>query len=302
MHPGAAPRRRIAVSVRCDYCHVSMTGSQRVAVVWGCGMNAMEESKEAGTRRSGQEFVNSFARGLQVIRVFTRHKPRMTLSEVAEETGMSRATVRRFLLTLVQEGYVHVEGRYFSLLPKVLDLGFSVLASMDIWDVVQPIINELAEKLQESVMAAVLDDDSVVYLARATPNRMVTVGIRIGHRMPAYLGASGRILLAQFDDGRLRKYLDGVTLASVTPVTITSKVRLREEIERARRQDYSVVDGEMEVGLRAVSVPVRDLSGKVVAALNVGCPTGRVSARDLETHILQELQAASRKITEALRG
>jgi len=258
--------------------------------------------EEIDKRARGQDYVNSFARGLEVIRVFTRHKPRMTLSEVAQETDMTRATVRRFLLTLVREGYVEAEGRYFSLLPKVLDLGFSVLTSMDIWDVAQPVMNELAEKLQESVMAAVLDKDSVIYLARALPNRMVTVGIRIGHRMPAHVGATGRILLAYLSDTELHTYLEGVTLAKLTASTITSKVKLRGEIEQARRDGFSIVDGEMEVGLRSISVPVYDLGGKVVAGLNVGCPTGRVSAEELRTRILHELLDASRRITDALRG
>jgi len=261
-----------------------------------------ETDEIAATRTNGQDYVNSFARGLEVIRVFTRRKPRMTLSEVAEETGMSRATVRRFLLTLVQEGYVESQGRYFNLLPKVLDLGFSVLSSMDIWDVAQPIVNELAEELQESVMAAVLDKDSVVYLARAFPNRMVTVGIRIGHRMPAHLGATGRTLLAALPDDELHAYLDNVTLEKFTAATITSKVKLRDEIEKARRQGFAIVDGEMEVGLRSISVPIYELNGKVAAALNVGCPTGRVSADELKGKILHELQNASRRITEALRG
>ena len=127
-----------------------------------------------------RDFVNSLARGLEVIRVFTRHKPRMTLSEVAQSTDMTRATVRRFLLTLVREGYVETDGKYFSLRPKVLELGFSVLSSMNIWDVAQPIMNELSSQLQESCFAAILDHDSVIYVARANSNRLVNVGINIG--------------------------------------------------------------------------------------------------------------------------
>jgi IclR family pca regulon transcriptional regulator len=261
-----------------------------------------EQVEEIDKRAGSQDYVNSFARGLEVIRVFTRHKPRMTLSEVAQETDMTRATVRRFLLTLVREGYVEAEGRYFSLLPKVLDLGFSVLSSMDIWDVAQPIMNELSEKLQESVMAAVFDKDSVIYLARAFPNRMVTVGIRIGHRMPAHVGATGRVLLAALSDEDLHAYLEHVTLSKITSATITSKVKLRGEIEKARRQGFAIVDGEMEVGLRSISVPIYDLNGKVSAGLNVGCPTGRVSAEDLRGRILHEMLEASRRITDALRG
>src|SRR5260221_6255030 len=122
---------------------------------------------------SDRDYVNSLARGLEVLRVFTRHKPKMTLSEVAQATDMTRATVRRFLLTLVREGYVETDGKYFSLRPKLLELGFSVLSSMDLWDVAQPVMNDLSEKLQESCFAAILDGDAVIYVARASSNRLV---------------------------------------------------------------------------------------------------------------------------------
>ena len=150
-----------------------------------------------------RDFVNSLARGLEVIRVFTRHKPRMTLSEVAQSTDMTRATVRRFLLTLVREGYVETDGKYFSLRPKVLELGFSVLSSMNIWDVAQPIMNELSSQLQESCFAAILDRDSVIYVARANSNRLVNVGINIGSRVPAHCVSTGRVLLAALSDEAL---------------------------------------------------------------------------------------------------
>ncbi|MEQ8400126.1 MAG: IclR family transcriptional regulator C-terminal domain-containing protein [Roseitalea porphyridii] len=249
-----------------------------------------------------QDHLSTFARGLDVIRVFTHHKPRLTLSEVAAETGLTRATARRFLLTLVKEGYVGVEGRYFSLLPKVFDLGFSVFVSMDIWDVAKPIIDELAEELQESVNAAILDNDAVIYLARAQPNRMVSVGIRVGHRMPAYAGSTGRILLAALSEEDLREYLENTTLTAITPATITSKVRLRDEIEQARKQGYAYVEDELEIGLRSISVPIRNLDNDVVAALNIGCPSGRVDEDTMRGPMLTALREASQRITDSLRG
>ena len=266
------------------------------------GSWSQEPARSKGAKAMSQEYLSTFARGLEVIRVFTRHKPRLTLSEVAAETGMTRATARRFLHTLVREGYVGVEGRYFSLLPKVFDLGFSVFASMDIWDVIQPVLDDLAEDLQESAMAAILDQDSVIYLARAFPNRQVTVGIRVGHRMPAHIGSTGRVLLAALPDEKLRSYLDRARLTKLTPSSITSKVRLREEIELVRRQGFALVEDEMEIGLRSISVPVHDLDNNVIAALNVGCPSGRVSTDTLRGPILIALLEASRRVTNALHG
>jgi IclR family pca regulon transcriptional regulator len=261
-----------------------------------------DSGNAAGAASDGndRDYVNSLARGLEVIRVFTRQSPRMTLSEVAQATGMTRATVRRFLLTLVREGYVESNGRHFSLRPKILELGFSALASMNIWEVAQPIMNDLAERLQESCFAAVLDKDSVIYVARANSNRRVSVGITIGSRVPAHCVSTGRVLLAALPDDVLHRYLDEMTLTRFTPNTITSKVHLRGVIGEVRLKGWSIVDQELEVGLRSLSVPIRDGRGKTVAALNVCCPSARITPEEMRTRVLAETLEASTKITGAL--
>ncbi len=252
------------------------------------------------TEPSNRDYVNSLARGLEVIRAFTRSKPSMTLSEVAERTDMNRASARRFLLTLVREGYASTNGKYFRLLPKVLDLGFSVLASMDLSDVMQPVMNDLAEKLQESCFAAVLDGDSVIYVARATSQRVVNVGINIGSRVPAHSVSSGRVLISGLSDSELDKYMEGVMLKKYTPMTTTSKARLRKAVDETRRQGWSIVDQELEVGLRSVSVPIRDRSGTIVAALNVCCPSPRVTPEEMRTRVLPALFDSAQRISLAL--
>ncbi len=257
---------------------------------------------DAEPETSDRDFVNSFARGLEVIRVFSRHRPKMTLSEVAQATDMTRATVRRFLLTLVREGYCENDGKYFSLLPKVLELGYSVLSSMDLWDVAQPIMNELAELLQESCFAAILDGDSVIYVARASSNRFVNVGITIGSRVPAHCVSTGRVLLAALPDAQLHGVLSGANFPKFTPNTVTSKVKLRGLIEEARLQGWSVVDQELEVGLRSLSVPIRDRCGAVVAALNVCCPSMRITPEDMRTRVLLAVMEASNRITRAMQA
>lgn len=249
---------------------------------------------------SDRDYVNSFARGLQVIRVFSRTKPRMTLSEVARATDMTRATVRRFLLTLVREGYVDTDGKFFNLKPKVLELGYSALSSMTIWEVAQPVMAELAETLQESVFASVLQDDSVIYTARATSRRFINVGISVGSRVPAHCVSSGRVLLAALAEAAFLDYLDRAELVKFTPNTITSKVKLRSAVEEVRIQGWSIVDQELEIGLRSISVPIRDATGAVVAALNVTCPSARISYDQMRTRVLTELMSASNRITAGL--
>jgi IclR family transcriptional regulator, pca regulon regulatory protein len=235
-----------------------------------------------------------------VLRAFNSARPAMTLSEVAERTDMNRAAARRFLLTLVREGYAESNGRYFRLRPKVLELGFSALASLDLSEVMQPIMAQLAEKLQESCFAAVLDDDSVIYIARAQSRRVINVGIDIGSRVPAHTVSSGRVLLSGLSEEAFHSYLGRVKLKKITPYTVTSKVKLRSDIEEVRRRGWSIVDQELEVGLRSISVPVRDRTGTIVAALNVCCPSPRIGPEEMHARILPALFDSAQRISRAI--
>lgn len=251
---------------------------------------------------SDRDYVNSLARGLEVIRSFTRTRPKMTLSDIARATGMTRATVRRFVLTLVREGYAETDGKYFNLKPKVLELGFAALSSLTFVDVAQPIMARLAYKLEESVFAAVLEGDDVVYVASAAPpKRFVNISVAVGSRAPAHAVSTGRVLLASLADDDLEEYLDQVTLEKLTGNTVTSKTMLRGLIEKAGEKGWCVVDQELEIGLRSISVPIHDKNGSVIAALNVACPSSRITPQDMHGKILRELQTASRDITASLQ-
>ncbi len=249
---------------------------------------------------SDRDYVNSLARGLEVIRVFTRHKPKMTLSDVANTTGMTRATVRRFLLTLVREGYVETDGKLFWLRAKTLELGFSVLSSMNLLDAAQPIMDGLTEKMRESCYTAVLDKDSVIYIARASSNRVIDVGIHVGSRAPAHCVSTGRVLLSALPEDQIHEYLENAKLEKLTEHTVTSKVELRSLVDETRRQGWCIVDQELELGLMSISVPIRTQSGEIIAALNLCGPTSRTTMEELRTRFLGELLDASQKITLSL--
>jgi IclR family pca regulon transcriptional regulator len=273
-------------------------------------MKALENTEDAAADgmsevlddSADRDYVNSLARGLEVICAFTRSTPRMSLSDVARATGMTRATARRLLLTLVREGYAQQQGKYFSLRPKILRLGYSALSSMNIWDVAQPIMTQLADKLKESCFAAVLDGHDVVYVARANSDRLVNIGITIGSRAPAHAVSTGRVLLAALPEAELQQYLESVELARFTPNTIVSKVKLRELIDEARAIGWSIVDQELEIGLRSISVPIRNAEGTVVAALNVCCPSSRLTPEQMRGTVLPELMTASQTITAGLQS
>lgn len=247
-----------------------------------------------------KDYVQSLARGLEVIRTFSQYKPRMTLSEVAQQTGLTRAAARRFLLTLVRENYAETDGKYFSLRPKVLDLGFSYLSALPMWEVAQPIMRDVVNSLQESCSLAVLDGLDIVYVARVPTERVMTIGLAIGSRLPAFCTSMGRTLLAGLPPSELAVYYDRVKLERRTPHTVANMVALKDAVETTRRQGYTLIDQELEMGLRSIAVPVRNRRSEVIAALNVGTQAGRTSAETMKTRFLPVLLDAAERISASL--
>jgi IclR family pca regulon transcriptional regulator len=251
--------------------------------------------------RDSDSFVQSFARGLSVIRAFAgSHKP-MTLSEVAERAAVTRASARRVLLTLADLGYVAAEGRHFRLTPKILDLGYSYLSSLDIWEYAEPIMEELVEHVRESCSASVLDGDDIVYVLRVPTSRIMSINLGIGTRLPAYATSMGRVLLAGLAERELDDYLARTTRPPLTPHTVTDAAALRGIAQTVRAQGWALVDQELEVGLRSIAVPLSSGGGRVVAALNVSAHAARVSAQGMVEDLLPRLKDAQRRIDAALR-
>jgi len=249
-----------------------------------------------------RDFVNSLARGLEVIRAFSRARPRMTLSEVAAETDLPRAAVRRFLLTLVREGYVGSDGKYFELRPKVLELGYSVISSMSIVELAQPVMAEVSGKLNESCSVAVLDGDDIVYVARRSAKRVVNIAATIGGRLPAYVTAMGRVLLSGLSDAELEAYLARLHPEKRNAATVTSRVKVRDAVLAARRQGWALVDQELEPGLVTIAVPLKARCGRVMAALAVGAPSGRVDALIMRERFLPVMREAAEAVALAAPG
>jgi IclR family transcriptional regulator, pca regulon regulatory protein len=262
---------------------------------------AMSETAEPEERDGdGRDYVNSLARGLNVIRAFNGNRSTMTLSDVAKHTGINRAAARRFLLTLVREGYAETDGKYFRLRPKILELGFSAVSSMTFSEIAQPIMDDLAETVDEMCLAAVLDGDWVVYVSRSSAQRVVSVNLDVGSRLPAFAMSTGRVLLAALDDDDLDTWIRSLRPVRYTPKTIVSKRKLTEAVLEARRQGWAVMDEEYEIGFRSISAPILDRSGATIAALNVCCPSARVSVETMTTEFLPELLRASHEITDEL--
>ncbi|GLW06036.1 IclR family transcriptional regulator [Microtetraspora sp. NBRC 13810] len=248
------------------------------------------------------EHVQSLVRGLAVIKAFSATTPELTLSEVARETGLTRAAARRFLLTLVGLGYVRTDGRLFALSPRILELGYAYLSSLSLPEVAEPHLERLVAEVHESASVAVLDGEDVVYVARVATTRIMRVAINIGTRFPAYCTSMGRVLLAGLPAGDLADYLERADLRRLTARTVTSATALGAELARVRAQGWALVDQELEEGLRSLAVPVRDRSGKTVAAVNISTHASRTTVASARRDLLPPLLATAARIEADLHA
>jgi IclR family pca regulon transcriptional regulator len=244
--------------------------------------------------RIDADLVKSLLKGLAVIEAFDAEHPTMTLSEVAKKTDITRAAARRLLLTLVSSGYAMQDGNYFSLTPRVLKLGYAYLSSLGLWDVAESLMRELVEDISESCSAAVLDGADVVYVARVpSPKRIMSIKIDVGSRLPAHATSMGRVLMAAMPDQQLTEYLKQMALPSYTEHTVTDPSKLRDIVEKTRTQGWAMVDQELEMGLRSISVPIHDNHGRIKAALNVSTHVSRYSDTEVIDTILPALTSCA---------
>ena len=221
---------------------------------------------------------------------------------MARRTGLTRAAARRFLLTLQTIGYVGSDGRYFSLRPRVLDLGYAYLASLSLTDVVQDHLARAAEELHESCSAAVLDGDHIVYVARASTKRIMAINLTVGTRLPAASTSMGRVLLAALPPRELDRRLAEIELPAYTDRTIVDRATLGQELGRVREQGWCLVDQELEIGVRACALPIHDADGRVIAAINASAHASRVTLAAFKKTFQPRLRDAGRAIEADLRA
>lgn len=246
-------------------------------------------------------YVQSLERGLAVIRAFDAQHRELTLSDVARACGLTRAAARRFLLTLTDLGYVRTDGRLFSLAPRVLELGYSYLSSLSLPEIAAPHLERLVAQVRESSSMSVLDGDDIVYIARVPTSRIMRVAINVGTRFPAYATSMGRVLLAALPEPEREACLARAKLEPLTDRTLRSPDALRAELVRVREQGHSIVDQELEEGLRALAAPIRDHTGAVTAAVNVSVHAARATVGDIRERLLPPLLATTAAIEADLR-
>ena len=261
----------------------------------------MPQSQESILFRSGDpNFMNSLARGLAVIRAFSDTTRGTTLMKISEQTGLSRAVVRRCLYTLEEMKYVSKREDGYYLEPRILALSQTYFSSNPLPSLSQDFLDRVKEATNESCSLAVLDQDEIVYVARSAARKIMTVSLGIGSRLPAYCTSLGRVLLASLSTKELNAVLGQTHRAKHTQFTKTRLSDLKLAIAVAREKDYALTDQELELGLRSLAVPVRNHEQKVVAAINVGVQAARVSNRKMISEILPILKNAAEELGSQL--
>lgn len=245
-------------------------------------------------------FMTSLARGLAVVKAFSDQRRAMTIAQLSHKTGIPRAAVRRCLYTLKQLGYADSEANNFYLKPKILSLGYSYLSSTPLTIAAQPCLNQLSRMLNESCSLAVLEDDEILYISRSQTSRVLSVALNAGSRLPAYCTSLGRVLLAGLPEAELDAYFSRVKLIAYTDKTIVSEQQLRDILADVRQKGYSVVEEELEIGLRSIAVPVRGASGATMAALNIGAQATRITRAQIEQSFLPALLNSASELSVLL--
>lgn len=247
-------------------------------------------------RSSQAWYVKSVEKTFAVLGAFTAESPRLSVSEVAAAADLSRAAARRFLLTLADLGYLSGDGARYQLAPRSLNIGSAFLSSLTLPALAEPHLKTLSADLQETASVCILDGEHIVYVARITSPRLVSVAVHVGTRFPAWATSMGRVLLAALEPEDMESRLDRSDLRPYTPNTLWDRAALLDEIDGVRQRGWSVVLEEYEEGLSGVAVPIHQ-GNAVVAAANVSLHHRNPTGPALSETVLPRLRDAAAAIS-----
>lgn len=247
-----------------------------------------------------RDLMGGLAKGLRVIEAFTADTPRLSISQTADKVGLDRATTRRCLLTLAELGYCAYDGKFFTVTPRILRLGTGCLAAMPLPKIIQPVLDQLSQDIKQSTSVSILDETQIVYIARASQTRVMSVTLMPGSRLPAYCTSMGRVLLAALPEEEALKILADSDLEKRTPYTLTSIEEIMNALHVVREQGYAQINQEVEIGLCSIAVPLKNARGKVIAAINTGLPAAIAPIQEAVAQYLPALKSIQSEFTSML--
>jgi IclR family pca regulon transcriptional regulator len=260
----------------------------------------VEAAQEAGAPIRAPEGMAGLAKGLAIIEAFGQSRSQLMVADAAREAGISRAAARRCLLTLVELGYLTHDGKHFRPTPRMLRLGSSYLEAAPLPQAAQPFLEHARQALDESVSLAVFEQGYSVFVARAQADHIVSTGVRIGARLPAYCSATGRVLLGGLTEAEIKTYIEGYDLQARTDRTLVDRNAVLDAVEIAHKRGYELTDEELDVGMRSIAVPVTDGNGTIIAAMSASAFTARVSLDELLSRFLPELKDHADRLSRTL--
>lgn len=255
------------------------------------------KGRDSARAQTGRDFIEALARGLDVIKAFRAGVPAMTLSEVAASAGLARPTARRVLITLQELGYVRSDRGAFTLTPRVLELGTSYVESLGLWEIARPHMEALVARTRESTSIAQLDGSDVVYVARVAVPKIVTLAVTVGTRFPALQTSLGKVLLAALSDDEVDEVLAQPSRSGITPVWQPGRDERIPALREVRARGWALTDEQLAPGIRSVAAPLRDGTGRVVAAMNVNAHALETSVETLTEVYLPLLLAACSEVS-----
>lgn len=259
----------------------------------------MSTEKLDNFKESG-DYIQSLDRGLQVIQAFSQNNKALTISDVSKITGLSRPTARRILLTLEHLGFAESNNGLFTLTARTLSLGYAYLSSNNKWSIAHPFMRDFVHQTGESCSISILDGIDIIYVARVSTKRIMSINLDVGSKLPAYATSMGHVLLANLSKEDLEKYLNNLNLEKFTDNTILDKDQLRTILEDVREKNWGGVDQQFEEGLRSIAAPIRDANGNVIAAINCSTHAGRISKEVLTKEFLPLLLENANRISDAM--
>lgn len=262
--------------------------------------DSVNHDTDERAERGERDYVMALEKGLAIIEAFGQLRGSASLTQLAEVTGHTKASVRRSLHTLCHLGYATQDGRQFQLAARALRLGSAFVVSDALTRLAQPILETTAERTKESASIAVLDSQDSVFVARATHRRSLSVGLGVGARLPAYASATGRVLLGGQPRDWVRFMLNRMGRPALTVKTITSLPKVMQQVDLAQRQGYALCDQELEIGLRSIAVPILDRRGRTIAAMSLSVATSRMDVPTILEKLLPELERAKQKFPALL--
>ena len=254
------------------------------------------------TIKKQRYFVQSLAKGIDLLQILAKAEEPLILSEIATEMGTNNTTVTRLCYTLMELGIIERDRhKRYRFTPKVLTLGYAVISRLEWRGVAKYYLEQLFDEVQETVNLSIIEGAEILYIIRIRKRKYLTFDVRIGSKLPVYCTSMGKVLMAMGAPEKTQTILQTIEFRRLTSHTITSLDKFLENLDEVRIKGYAINDEELTIGNRAIAVPILDEQGYAFAAINIAGPTTHYSRKEMEKNLAPSLMRTAGEISDALK-